>query len=70
MLNTNNITCLHYGKNNTLLIGTSEGMVMLNLSNREKKVFTGNSTNLKTFTNNYITQVYEDSRGLIWVGTR
>mgnify|MGYP002622936385 CR=1 FL=1 len=70
MLNTNNITSLFYGKNNTLLIGTSEGMVMLNLSNREKTILTGNSSNLKTFTNNYITQVYEDSRGLIWIGTR
>ncbi|MBO5579814.1 MAG: helix-turn-helix domain-containing protein [Prevotella sp.] len=70
MLNTNNITSLFYGKNNILLIGTSEGMILLNLSNREKTLLTGNSTNLKTFTNNYITQVYEDSRGLIWVGTR
>ncbi|MBR1546844.1 MAG: helix-turn-helix domain-containing protein [Prevotella sp.] len=70
MLNTNNITSLFYGKNNTLLIGTSEGMMMLNLSNREKTILTGNSSNLKTFTNNYITQVYEDSRGLIWIGTR
>ncbi len=70
MLSTNNITCLFYGKNNMLFIGTSEGMVMLNLSNREKTVLTGNSTNIKTFTNNYITQIYEDSRGLIWIGTR
>lgn len=70
MLSTNNITCLHYGRNNILLIGTSEGMIMLNLSTREKSLYTGNSTNLKTFTNNYITQVFEDSRGLIWVGTR
>ena len=70
MLNTNNITSLFYGKNNILLIGTSEGMILLNLSNREKTILTGNSTNLKTFTNNYITQVFEDSRGLIWVGTR
>ena len=70
MLNTNNITCLFYGKSNMLYIGTSEGIVMLNLSNREKTVFTGNSTNIKTFTNNYITQIYEDSRGLIWIGTR
>ena len=70
MLNTNNITSLYYGKNNILLIGTSEGMILLNLSNREKTILTGNSTNLKTFTNNYITQVFEDSRGLIWVGTR
>ena len=70
MLNTNNITSLFYGKNNKLLIGTAEGLIILNLSNREKTLLTGNSTNLSTFTNNYITQVYEDSRGLIWVGTR
>ena len=70
MLNTNNVTSLFYGRNNHLLIGTSEGLILLNLSNREKRVLTGNSKNLSTFTNNYITQVYEDSRGLIWVGTR
>ena len=70
MLNTNNVTCLYYGANNRLMIGTSEGVVILNLSNREKTVLTGNSTNLQTFTNNYITQIYEDSRGLLWVGTR
>ena len=70
MLSTNNITSLFYGKSNKLLIGTSEGLVILNLSNREKILLTGNSTNLKTFTNNYITQVFDDSRGLLWVGTR
>ncbi len=70
MLNTNNITSLFYGKNNNMLIGTSEGLIILNLSTREKKVLTGNTTNLETFTNNYITQVYEDSRGLLWIGTR
>ena len=31
---------------------------------------TGNSNNIKPFTNNYITQIFQDSRGLIWVGTR
>ena len=70
MLNTNNVTCLFYGKNNTMLAGTAEGLIVLNLSTRDKTVLTGNKSNLKTFTNNYITQVYEDSRGLIWVGTR
>lgn len=70
MLNTNNITSLFYGKNNNLLIGTGEGLVILNLSNRKKTVLTGNTTNLAAFTNNYITQVHEDSRGLIWIGTR
>jgi AraC-like DNA-binding protein/DNA-binding NarL/FixJ family response regulator len=72
-LNTNNITSLYYnmaGKDNTLFIGTAEGLVLLNLSSTEKTVLTGNSTNLKTFTNNFITEVFQDSRGLIWVGTR
>ena len=69
-LSTNNITSLHYTKNNNLLVGTSEGLIILKLSNSEMIHLTGNSTNLKKFTNNYVTQVYEDSRGLIWVGTR
>jgi AraC-like DNA-binding protein/DNA-binding response OmpR family regulator/streptogramin lyase len=70
MLTTNNITTLYYGNNNNLLIGTAEGMVILNLSTREKTVLTGNVSNLKSFTNNFITQIYEDSRGLLWIGTR
>ena len=70
MLNTNNITALFYGQNNRMLIGTAEGLVILDLSTREKMVLTGNSTNIQTFTNNYITQIYEDSRGLIWIGPR
>ena len=70
ILNTNNITSLYYGKNNNLMIGTGEGLVVLNLSTREKTVLTGNTTNLSSFTNNYITQIFEDSRGLLWVGTR
>ena len=70
MLNTNKVTSLYYGADNNLMIGTSEGVVILNLSTRDKTVLTGNTTNLTTFTNNYITQIYEDSRGLLWIGTR
>ena len=72
-LNTNNVTCLSYNtdaKSNNLFIGTSEGLVILNLSNTEKTVLTGNTNNVMPFTNNYITQVMQDSRGLIWIGTR
>ena len=53
-----------------MLIGTSEGLIILNISSTEMKFYTGNSTNLQKYTNNYVTQVFEDSRGLIWVGTR
>ncbi len=70
MLNTNNITSLFYGTDNNMLIGTAEGLVILNLSTRKKTVLTGNTTHLTAFTNNYITQVHEDTRGLLWIGTR
>ena len=72
-LNTNNITSLFYkkdAKNNNLYIGTAEGLVILNLSTTEKQVLVGNVSNLKSFTNNYITQILQDSRGLLWIGTR
>jgi ligand-binding sensor domain-containing protein/AraC-like DNA-binding protein/DNA-binding NarL/FixJ family response regulator len=73
-LTTNNVTCLFYNhqskQGNDLLIGTAEGLILLNLSTTEKKLMTGNSNNIQTFTNNYITRVFQDSRGLIWVGTR
>lgn len=69
-MRTNTITTLFYGKDNRLIIGTSEGVVIMNLSTTEATYLTGNSTNLEKFTNTYITQVFEDSRGLIWIGTR
>ena len=69
-LPTNGITSLFCTTDNRLLIGTSEGLLLLNISNTEMTHLTGNTTNLKPFTNNYITSVYEDSRGLIWIGTR
>ena len=72
-LHTNNITSLYYNteaKANNLNVGTAEGLVVLNLSTTEKKVLTGNVSNVKSFTNNYITQVLQDTRGLLWIGTR
>ena len=69
-LTTNNITSLFYAKGNRLFIGTSEGLILMNLSTSEMRHLIGNTTALKKFTNNYITQVYQDSRELLWIGTR
>lgn len=69
-LPANTVTSVAYGQGNTILAGTSEGLVQLNLSSGETTVYNGNSTNIEKFTTTYITQVYEDSRGLVWVGTR
>ena len=70
MLPTNNITALNYGKDNHLYIGTSDGLSIMNLSTAEIRHLIGNSTNMKRFTNSFITQVYQDSRDLLWIGTR
>lgn len=60
-LPTNNITSLFLATGNNMLVGTAEGLIVLNLSTTEKKVITGSSNNLKNFTSNYITQVLQDS---------
>lgn len=69
-LKTNNVTSLFYGKNNTMYVGTNEGLTIINLSTTDRQILTGNVSNLKSFTNNYVTQVLQDSRGLLWIGTR
>ena len=69
-IRNNSITSLYYASGNRMLIGTSEGLIIMNISTSEMTYLVGNSTSLSKFTNNYITQVFEDSRGLIWVGTR
>lgn len=69
-LQTNHVTTLNCTRDNRLLIGTANGLVIMNPRNGDKQLYTGNKSNLKLFTNNYVTQVYEDSRRLIWIGTR
>ena len=69
-MKTNNIVSLFYARGNHMLVGTAEGLTIIDLANGETMHLTGNSSNLQKFTNNYITQIYEDSRNLIWIGTR
>lgn len=67
---TNIVTSLFYGAGNNMFIGTNEGLVIQNLSSNARAAITGEKRGTKKFTNNYITQVIEDSRGLLWIGTR
>lgn len=69
-LPSNNVTSLYYGKHNNLFVGTNQGLMIINLSLTEGRHYIGNKSGLKKFTNDYITQILEDSRGLVWVGTR
>lgn len=68
-LPSDKITALGTTTDNELLIGTSEGLSIMNLSTGEQEHYTGNKGG-KRFTNNYITQVFQDRRKLLWIGTR
>lgn len=67
---SDHVSSLCLGRNNTLIIGTSAGVAMMDLSTRKITNFSGNHSGMRQFTNQNVNQVYEDSRGLIWVGTR
>ncbi len=68
-LQNNNVTSLHC--NGTQLVtGTMNGIMVLNLSSNKTTNYNGTISGDKHFTSNAVTQVYTDSRGLIWVGTR
>lgn len=69
-LKSNDATALCYGSKNRMLVGTSDGLTIMSLSNNETTHLTGNKSNKQKFSNNYITSVCEDTRGLIWLGTR
>jgi len=69
-LPTNDITTLFFAKNNKILAGSNAGLIVVDVATTDIDVYDGNASSLKKFTNTYITQVIEDTRGLIWVGTR
>lgn len=67
---SDHVSSLCLGRNNTLIIGTSVGVAIMDLATRKITNFAGNRSGVRQFTNQTVNQVYEDSRGLIWVGTR
>ncbi len=58
------------GSENDLIVATSSGISMLNFATREITNLTGTKEGDNRFSNLGINQVYEDSRGLLWLATR
>lgn len=55
-------------RDNRLIIGTSStGVSIMDLTTRKITNLVGNESGSIRFSNQSINQVYEDSRGLIWV---
>lgn len=68
---SNHISSICITRNNRLVIGTaSTGVAIMDLNTRKITNMVGNLSGNQRFSNQSINQVYEDSRGLIWIGTR
>lgn len=65
------VTSVCMGRNGRLIIGYgSDGIGLLNLNTHKITNLHGNRAGTRRFTCQNVNQVYEDSRGLIWIATR
>ena len=69
-LQSDYVMTLCIGRNNRLFIGTSYGMSVMDLNTRQFMESPGSNSGGKNISSLNIIQVYEDSRGLLWVATR
>ncbi|MDO4163186.1 MAG: two-component regulator propeller domain-containing protein [Bacteroides sp.] len=68
---SNHIASICITHDDRLVIGTaSSGVVILDLNTEKITNLVGTQSGEVRFSNQSVNQVYEDSRGLIWIGTR
>lgn len=70
LLSSEFISSIFPGKNNKLILGTAIGITLFDMETHRSEVLTGNRKGDQPFTNLNVNHAYEDSRGLVWVGTR
>lgn len=64
------ISSVFLGKNDRLILGTAIGVTIFDINSERFEILQSNRKRDQFFTNLNVNHVYEDSRGLIWVGTR
>ncbi len=70
ILRTGSILDLAYSKGRKLYIGTSSGLYSIDIYTRNMTPITGTKANTKSLPDSYISSLFYDSRGLLWIGTR
>lgn len=64
------ISSIFVGKDDRLILGTAIGVTIFDIKSERFEILQSNRKGDQVFTNLNVNHVYEDSRGLIWVGTR
>ena len=64
------ISSICLGKNERLILGTAIGITIFDIASEDSEIIQSNRKGDQFFTNLNVNHAYEDSRGLIWVGTR
>lgn len=70
ILRTGSILDLAYSKGRNLYIGTSSGLYSIDIYTRKMTPITGTKAKINALPDSYITSLFYDSRGLLWIGTR
>ncbi len=70
LLSSEYISSLYLGRDDVLYIGTAIGITTYNIRTGVFERFHTNKRGDQAFSNHNVNQLYEDSRGLLWVATR
>ncbi|WP_423146570.1 two-component regulator propeller domain-containing protein [Rubrolithibacter danxiaensis] len=63
------ITGFAKGGNNEIWIGTTESLALLNTRTNSSHIYTDNKREVYSLNNDYITSLFQDGQGILWVGT-
>ncbi|MCC8187864.1 MAG: response regulator [Bacteroides sp.] len=69
-LTSDYVSSLCFGRNDVIYIGTAVGLTIYHKKTKRFEQLAGNRSGSKEWSNRNIHQVFEDSRGLLWIGTR
>lgn len=69
-LGSDYISSLQVGKDNQLIVGTAYGFTIFDMESGKGATFLGVKSGTQEFSDLNLNQVYQDSRGLIWIATR
>jgi signal transduction histidine kinase/ligand-binding sensor domain-containing protein/DNA-binding response OmpR family regulator len=70
LLSSDFVICLLETQDKNILIGTAHGLTIYYAEKKEFKIINGNFSGSKQLVDQNVQSIYEDSRGLIWVGTK